>query len=68
MTRKGKDVRAELRDLLSGGEVAEQFHDKAPVLSPEEEAGIEVALDSYGEGRVVCAARAREVIKAALRR
>lgn len=46
VTWKGKDVRAELPDLPSGGEVAEQLHDEAPVLSPEEEAGIEAALQS----------------------
>jgi len=39
-----------------------------PALSPEEEAGIEAALDSYRQGRFHDAKRAREIIDAALRR
>jgi hypothetical protein len=38
------------------------------VLSPEEEAGIEAALESYREGRVVDAKPAREIIDATLGR
>jgi len=38
------------------------------VLSPEEEAGIEAALESYRQGRVVDAKRARQIIDAALGR
>ena len=68
VTWQGKDVSAQPRDLHSGGDAAEQPQDEARVLSPEEEAGIEVALESYGQGRVFSAARAREIINAALRR
>ena len=42
--------------------------DDAPTLSPEEEAGIEAALESYRQGRVVDARRARQIIDAALGR
>ena len=38
------------------------------MLSPEEEAGIEAALESYRQGRVVDAKRAREIIDASLAR
>jgi hypothetical protein len=37
-------------------------------VSPEEEAGIEAALESCRQGRVVDATRAREIIDAALGR
>jgi hypothetical protein len=37
-------------------------------LSPEEDEGIEAALESYQQGRVVDAKRAREIIDAALER
>jgi hypothetical protein len=47
--------------------VVEAVDEEAPTLSPEEEAGIEAALESYRQGRVVDAKRARE-IAAALRR
>ena len=47
--------------------VAEQL-DRAPALSPDEEAGIEAALESYRQGRVVDATRARQIIDAALGR
>jgi hypothetical protein len=43
----------------------EAVEDEAPALSPEEEAGIEAALESYRQGRVVDAKRAREIINAA---
>lgn len=64
----GKDVPAELRDLPAGRYVVEPVDEEAPALSPEEEAGIEAALESYRQGRVVDAERAREIIDAALRR
>jgi hypothetical protein len=41
---------------------------EAPALSPDEEAVITTALESYRQGRVVNAKRAREIIDAALRR
>jgi hypothetical protein len=68
VTWNGKDVPPELRDLPAGRYVIEAVEEEAPVLSPEEEAGIEAALDSYGQGRVVDAKRAREIIDAALGR
>jgi hypothetical protein len=68
VTWNGKDVPAELRELPAGRYVVEAVEDEAPTLSPEEEAGIESALESYRQGRVVDAKRAREVIDAALGR
>jgi hypothetical protein len=68
LTWNGKDVPAELRDLPAGRYVVEPMDEEAPALSPEEEAGIEAALESYRQGRVVDAKRAREIIDAALRR
>jgi hypothetical protein len=64
----GKDVPPELRELPAGRYVVEAVEDEAPALSPEEEAGIEAALESYRQGRVVDAKRAREIIDAALGR
>jgi hypothetical protein len=68
MTWNGKDLPAELRDLPAGRYVLEAVEHDAPSLSPEEEAGIETALESFREGRVVDAKRAREIIDAALGR
>ena len=68
MTWNGKDVPPELRELPAGRYVVEAVEDEAPALSPEEEAGIEAALESYRQGRVVDAERARQIIDAALRR
>ena len=66
VTWNGKDVPAELRELPAGRYVVEAIDDDAPALSPDEEAGIEAALESYGQGRVVGAKRARQIIDAAL--
>jgi hypothetical protein len=68
VTWNGKDVPPELRDLPAGRYVVEAVEEEAPVLSPEEEAGIDAALESYRQGRVVDAKRAREIIDAALGR
>jgi len=68
VTWNGKDVPAELRDLPAGRYVVEAIDDDAPALSPEEEAGIEAALESYRQGRVVDARRARQIIDAAFGR
>ena len=68
VTWNGKDVPAELRELPAGRYVVEAIDDDAPTLSPEEEAGIEAALESYRQGRVVDAKRARQIIDAALGR
>ena len=66
VTWNGKDVPPELRELPAGRYVVEAVEDEVPVLSPEEEAGIEAALESYREGRVVDAKPAREIIDATL--
>jgi len=68
VTWNGKDVPAELRELPAGRYVVEPIDEEGPVLSPEEEAGIEAALESYRQGRVVDAKRARQIIDAALGR
>jgi hypothetical protein len=62
VTWNGKDIPPELRELPAGRYVVEAVDEEAPILSPEEEAGIEAALDSYRQGRVVDAKRAREII------
>jgi hypothetical protein len=62
VTWNGKDVPAELRELPAGRYVVEAVDDEAPVLSPDEEAGIEAALESYD------AKRSRQIIDAALGR
>jgi hypothetical protein len=45
VTWNGKDVPTELRDLPAGRYMVEPVEEEAPTLSPEEEAGIEAALD-----------------------
>lgn len=64
----GKDLPAEFRDLPAGRDLVEAVDGEAPVLEPDEEAGIEAALESYRHGRVVDAKRARDIIDAALKR
>jgi len=68
VTWNGKDVPAELRDLPAGRYVVEPLDDEAPELTADEEAGIEAALESYRQGRVVDAKRARQIIDSALGR
>ena len=68
VTWNGKDVPSELRDLPAGRYVVEAVDEEAPGLSAEEEAGLEAALESYRQGRVVDARRTREIIDAALGR
>lgn len=68
VTWNGKDVPPELRELPAGRYVVEAVEDDAPILSAEEEAGLEAALESYRQGRVIDANRAREIIDAALGR
>jgi hypothetical protein len=68
VTWNGKDIPPELLELPAGRYVVESIEDEPPVLTPEEEAGIEVALESYRLGRVVDAKRAREIIDAVSRR
>ena len=68
MTWNGKDVPPELRELPAGRYIVEAVEEDAPALSVEEEAGIEAALESYRQGRVVDAKQAREIIDAALGR
>ena len=59
----GEKKRGELAafEALMVGCIAE-----ARILSPDEEAGIEAALESYRQGRVIDAKRAREIIDASL--
>jgi hypothetical protein len=64
----GKDVPAELRELPAGRYLVEAAEDDAPRLTPDEQAGIDAALESYRQGRVVDADRARAIINAALGR
>ena len=68
VTWNGNDLPPELHELPAGRYVVEAIEDEAPSLSPEEEAGIEAALESYAKGRVVDAKRAREIIDLALGR
>ena len=67
ITWNGKDLPPEFLELPTGRYVVEPV-EEAPVLTPEEEAGIEAALESYRQDRVVHAKRARQIILAALRR
>ena len=64
----GQDLPAEMHELPAGRYVVEPIDEAAPALSQQEEAGIEAALESYRQGRVVDAKRAREIIDAALGR
>ena len=66
VTWNGTDLPAEFRDLPAGRYVVEAVEDETPALSPEEDAGIETALESYRQGHVVDARRARKVMDAAL--
>ena len=66
LTWNGRDVPAELRELPAGRYLVEDLDDTE--LSPEQEAGIELALESYRQGHGVDSERARAIIAAALRR
>jgi hypothetical protein len=66
LTWNGKDVPPELLELPAGRYVIEPIEDDAPNLTPQEEAGIETALQSYRTGCVVDASHARKIIDAAL--
>ena len=68
ITWNGKDVPPELRELPPGRYLVEAAEEQVPELSADKEKGIETALESYRQGRVVDAERAREIIDAALRR
>ena len=68
VTWNGRDVPPEFHELPAGLDVVEPIEDEAPTLSPAEDAGIEAALESYRQGHVVDAKRAREIIDAALGR
>ena len=47
----GKDLPPELRELPAGRYVVEAVDVEAPTLSPDQDAGIEAALDSYRQAR-----------------
>ena len=68
VTWNGKDLPPELHELPAGRYVVQALDEEAPPLSADDEAGIEAALESYRQGRVVDAKRAREIIHAALTR
>ena len=68
VARNSRDVSAEPRELPAGRYVVEAVDDKARTLSLDEEAGIEAALESYRQGHVVDAKRARQIIDAAIGR
>jgi len=68
VTWNGQDLPSEFRGLPAGRYVVEAVEDEAPALTPEAEAGIEAAPESYRCGRVVDTKRAREIIDAAVRR
>ena len=68
VTWNGKDVPAELRELPADRYIVEGVDDEVPALLSDEEAGIEAALESHRQGRVVDAKRARQIIDAALGR
>ena len=68
LTWNGKDVPPELLELPAGRYVVEAIENEAPTLTPQEEAGIETALQSYRSGRVVDASHTRKIIDAALGR
>jgi hypothetical protein len=68
LTWNGRDVPAELLDLPAGRYLVVPMDENAPALSLEEEAGIEAALESYRQGRVIDAERAREIFDAVVRR
>jgi hypothetical protein len=68
VTWNGKDIPPELLELPAGRYVVEAVEEEPLVLTPEEEAGIEAALESYRQGRIVDAKRAREIIDVASRR
>jgi hypothetical protein len=48
--------------------LSKSSREEGPELSPEDEAGIEAAFESYKQRRIVDAKRAREIIDAALGR
>jgi hypothetical protein len=67
VTWNGKDIPPELLEFPAGRYVV-SVEEEFPVMTPEEEAGIEAALESSRQGRVVDAKRAREIVEAALGR
>ena len=68
VTWNGKVLPPEMRELPAGRYVVESVDLEAPPLSPDEDAGIEAALESYRQGRIVDAKRARAIIDATLGR
>jgi hypothetical protein len=68
ITWNGNDIPPELLELPAGRFVVEPVEDEAPVLTPEEEAGIAAALESYRQSSVVNAKRALAIIEASLAR
>ena len=63
----GRDIPEELRSLPPGRYVLERV-DSTPPLTPEEEAGLEAAIQSIRRGSGIDAARVRSVIDDVLKR
>jgi hypothetical protein len=68
VTWNDTDLPPEFSDLPAGRYIVEAADEDAPALSLDEEAGIDAALESYRQGRVVDVKRARKMIDAALGR
>jgi hypothetical protein len=68
VTWNGKDLPPEFRELPAGRYIVEAVEDEASALSPDDEAGIEAALESYRQGGVADVKRARHIIDRALGR
>jgi hypothetical protein len=63
-----EDIPPEVLELPAGRYVIEPVDGEVPVLSPEDEAGIEAALESYRQRRVVDGERVRQIVEAAIGR
>lgn len=68
VTWNGRDLPPEFSDLPAGRYIVEAADEEAAALSLDEEAGIEAAIESHRQGRVVDVKRAREMFDAALGR
>lgn len=65
--REEKEVER-LHAVILNSHFVDGLEQEAPDLSPEEDAGVEAAPESYRQGRVVDATRAREIVDAVLGR
>jgi len=65
VTWNGKDLPPEFLELPAGRYIVEAIEHDVLTLTPREDDAIEAALESYRQGRVVNAKRAREILDAA---